>query len=240
MGKNIFLIFLFAAFITTSCTGEHIPGNPSEISPITDTPTPISTSTQIPVYPPFTDTPIPPTYTPTQTPTANLSPTMTPTFDYVKYVDSWSTYTNENFGFSFDYPTIYDVSPYSSCRVHVNTSEPWIFYLDLGYRSELAIANNDLSSFSDYVDRWVQSIKNREDWSLWSRYGRVINSYQAATIEYNFSIRYGTTTFFGKNHNIYIFNWTAGSGCDIPEIRLYEYDAYNHAVETFKFITPHP
>ncbi len=242
---HVIIELMAIGMISVGCSYSRpeipLTNTPSFSATFTTTPRAIPTHTNTPrrsVSPIPSNTAFPTTtVTPTQskTPTAYPSPTMTTTFDYAKYVNAWSTYNNEKYAFSFEYPTIYTLPPYSDCRVRVFTSKPWIFYLNFGHRSELAIANNDLPSFSEYVDRWVQSRENPPDWSLWSRYGRVINSSQAATIEFSFSIRWGTTTFFGQKQNIYIFNWTAGGGCDIPEIKLYEYDAYNHALETFKF-----
>lgn len=173
------------------------------------------------------------------TPSVKKTPTINPVL-----IGVYKQYINDEFGFSFEYPAAYDVEPYTICglvpRKNVNDDmgQPYQFFMNIGFRGEFGILENGFSSLGEFVDQWIQRKETSGSWILSTRINREINGSQATTIEYRFGGRggYATSTFFGLSDQVYIFNISAGAFCDFPEVGLNEFDDFNHAIETFKFI----
>jgi hypothetical protein len=145
--------------------------------------------------------------------------------------NEWSTYSSGTQPpFSFEYPSLYDSAAYSACKITQESSANYLLYLRFGYRSELAVARNDLQSLDSYVERWRQGM------DIESENYQTINGLQGVTIDYRFggTNRFGSSTFINQDDLIYIFNFTAGGTCDLAEINLNEITIFNHAIETFK------
>lgn len=177
------------------------------------------------------------------TPSVKITPTINPAL-----IGAYNQYINDEFGFSFEYPAVYDIEPYTICglvpRENVNDDmgQPYQFFMNIGFRGEFGILENGFSSLGEFVDQWIQQKVASSSWILSSRINREINETQAITIEYRFGGRggYATSTFFGLSGQVYIFNISAGAFCDFPEVGLNEFDNFNHAIETFKFIPTVP
>jgi len=144
--------------------------------------------------------------------------------------------SNNKYGYSFEYPKLYETNTYSTCMPTVIDSDYYLQYLRFGYRSELAIAVNKLPSFDQFVDQWIIGMDIEYKDYQW------INDIKAITVDYRFGglNRFGTTTFIGQDDLVFIFNFTAGGSCDLDEIGLDEYTIYRHAVETFKLYSYNP
>jgi hypothetical protein len=158
--------------------------------------------------------------------TATATPTSRPTLDFTLFVNAWRTYRNEAYGFSFEYPAIYDET---GCGPSVsNETEIYV-----GGRSALYIEDANGRSIDEYIDF---SIK-RNEFTLQSQTEGSVNGFRAVTIEYRFSSlnRWGIATIFQRRDKIYTFNFTAGVTCDFPESQVFELDAYFHMMQSFKF-----
>jgi hypothetical protein len=207
----------------TQTTGPIIatPTRTATVQNLTETPTKIQTYQPSAAIPSSQETSIP-----------------TPTIDYSGLVDIWSMYTNTIYGFAFEYPKLYDTKAYSDCMVKQINNEAYILYIVWGYRSEFGISKNNVPSFNQYVEEWIDGM------NVTSRNDQSINGQEAVTIEYRFGglNRFGTTTLINGNENnqIFVFNFTAGGLCDLSDIGPDEYTAYKHAVETFSIFTPYP
>jgi len=151
--------------------------------------------------------------------------------------DEWSTYSSDTQPpFSFEYPSLYDRAAYSACKITPESSANYLLYLRFGYRSELAVARNDLHSLDSYVERWKQGMNLESD-----NY-QTVNGLQGVTIDYRFggTNRFGSSTFISQDNLIFIFNFTAGGSCDLADINLNELTIFNHAIETFKLGAANP
>jgi len=175
-----------------------------------------------------------------------VTPTATATIDYSPYLDDWSVYTNEQYGFSFEYQSIWDMPPFNSCGIVEYTQDqqtsPMFFYMTLGYRGEFAIYSANGLSRDAFVSQWILGHTIPDEWELEDRENKFINGLGATFIAYRFGGlgRYGESYFFNANDNIYLFNLTGGGFCEFPEIGLHETDLFWDAVNTFSFITHTP
>lgn len=230
----IYLLIMVFLFVACSTSNQTINTQISTSLTVTSLLNSTVTKTTKPATPPPTLTLT--NESPSLSPTFLPSLTPNPTSDYSGLVDAWSIYSNGVYGFSFEYPKLYDAESYLQCRVRKINSRPYILYINFGYRSELGILVNDMPSFSQFVDRWINGM------DITSQTEQYINELEAVTIEYRFGglNRYGTSTFLIRNNDIFVFNFTAGGFCDLSEIGLDEFTAYKHAVTTFKLFTPYP
>jgi hypothetical protein len=141
----------------------------------------------------------------------------------------WMTYRNEEHGFKFQYPKIYDTKEeYQSCRITERDGE-----FNIGGRSSLSIVNSEEINLSKYVDQLI-NIKIEDIDAKESRY---INGREAISISYRFGGvgRFGVATFLFKDKKVFTFNYTAGASiCDYKDIS--DYVVYEKMVSTFRFI----
>ena len=175
-----------------------------------------------------------------------LTLTPTATIDYAPYLDSWLIYTNQQYGFLFEYQSIWDLSPFERCGIVEHTQDlptrTMFFYMRLGYRGEFAIYPASGMTRDAFVNQWILGHTLPDEWELEDRENKFINGLGATFIAYRFGGlgRYGESYFFNANDKIFLFNLTAGGFCEFPEIDLHETDLFWHAVNTFSFITPTP
>jgi hypothetical protein len=151
--------------------------------------------------------------------------------------DEWSRYSSDiQPRFSFEYPSLYDSEAYSACKITQESSANYLLYLRFGYRSELAVAKNDLQSLDSYVERWRQGM------NVESEVSQTINGLKGISFDYRFggTNRFGSSTFIGQDDLIYIFNFTAGGTCDLAEIDLNEITIFKHAIDTFRLGSTDP
>lgn len=165
--------------------------------------------------------------------------------DFSLFADSWIRYTSEEYGISFEYPAVYDVSPYqeNNCGVKVSTFPDGV-YIDVGMRISLAIIEAGSSTLMEYVDNYLKDREARE-FILTSRTDTTVGGVEAIMLEYRFggTNRYGTATFFRHGDRIFGLNFTAGVFCESIVVEdtqsgMTELGAYFHILESFEFTPP--
>jgi len=144
---------------------------------------------------------------------------------------AWSTYSNDQFGISFEYPAVYDLPSNQDCGVKVS-SLPDGTEISIGYRSFLLIQSSSGVGLQEYVDTLIA----QKQWRLDSQENVLLGGENAIRFDYRFGgSRFGTATVAIYNNKFYVFNFTAGIFCDIPEANLNEGYAYEHWLESLKF-----
>jgi len=181
-----------------------------------------------------TATPLPPpTYQPImwRTPTADIS--------HLQGVQN--VYRNIGIGFSFEYPAVYDVEPYKDCGVKERRKDEALV-LTLGFQSDLVVKDIDGLSFDEYVEPLMARFQEPDKtWLLESQNYHTINSDEALTIEYavgspESGYRGGwTATFLKHGTYMFTFNFLHGERCDIPDIEVDEFKAYEHMIASLHF-----
>jgi hypothetical protein len=140
----------------------------------------------------------------------------------------WKTYRNGIYGFTFEYPAIYDELPYrDSCGLKENSDG-----IQLGHQIQLLFLDSGGLNLTEYTSNLLQS----KGWGVDSQQNEPINGVEATTIQYRFggTNRFGTFTLVKPDNRIFAFNFTAGSFCDIPENQASEPNVYSHMIETFR------
>ena len=109
----------------------------------------------------------------------------------------WKTYRNETYGFSFEYPAIYDEPAYrDSCGLKENSEG-----IRLGLRSGLRISNSGGWSLEQYAN----DLLTGRDWSVDVPKNGIVSGLEALTVEYRFggANRYGTFTLVKRAELIF-------------------------------------
>ena len=226
------MALIFALTIATSCA------SPSFISPTAES---LAATTTV-LTPTFAlsrmVTPPSSTPTPQTLPSATASATMsaTPTIDLASLIDVWAIHTDQERGFSFEYPALYNYAPYQAdCGIRTVTDG-----IAVGALNYLLIFSDVNTDFHSFVDRTINEKKTQNGWVIESRRETEINQQSSITIEYRTDAnggRYGTVTFFydNKRASVYAFNIVGFSiDCDIPGSKLNEYSLHDHMIQTFK------
>ncbi len=156
--------------------------------------------------------------------------------DYVNIAD-WQTYRNEEYGFEFKYPTIYDEKEeYESCRLRESINKdvnPHLF-ISLASRVWLQILDPEGLTLSEYVDKKTDS----ELIELESKKTTLVGGKEAVSLTYRLlgSGAYGLMTLLEKDGKIYMFSLERPvSKCfEIENISVFT--VYGKILSTFKFI----
>lgn len=183
-----------------------------------------------------------PTATPSPSLTPTSTPTATPTLDYARFVDSWKTYRNEKYGFTFEYPAIYDEPPFArSCAVREDPNGVYV-----GERTDVLFLDPQGLDLEQYVANWARDCQCTEegiekgecDCWIEAQSDTVVDGLPAITVDYRFGglNRFGTFTMVEHGGHIFAFELTAGAFCDVDEIRLRELDVYDRLIRTFHFL----
>ena len=179
---------------------------------------------------PFSET-LPASPTPVATFPGASTPELAPT-EVQTTTDSasiWKTYQNEMYGFSFEYPAIYEEMPYKdSCGLQENSDG-----IRVGQRSELLFLDSGGLELAEYTNNLLQG----KDWNVDSRESQLIDGLEAITVQYRFggTNRFGSLTLVKDEQRIFAFSFSAGGFCEIPESpTLSEPNAYAHMLETFR------
>ncbi len=155
----------------------------------------------------------------------------------------WTTHRNDQYGFSFEYPAIYDEEANrETCGVRTDTNledprmGPIKFQIQVGLQIYLFVLDPQGSSLGDFVNRFVKEREGAE-WILQSKRDISVHEVKGKKIDFRFGglRRYGTVTFVKRSGNIWLFAFTAGAQCDFPEQGIEELAAYEHMLKTFKF-----
>ncbi len=140
----------------------------------------------------------------------------------------WKTYRNDVYGFTFEYPAIYDEAAYSdTCGI-----KPSDAGIHLGHQIDLFFLNANGQDLTQFADNLIQT----KGWSIDSQTHDPINGLEAAAIQYRFggTNRFGTFTLVKQGEQIFAFNFSAGGFCEVPTDQPAESAAYSHMIETFQ------
>ena len=140
----------------------------------------------------------------------------------------WKTYRNDDRGFTFEYPAIYDEAPYSeSCGLKESSDG-----VHLGHQIDLLFLNSGGVGLAEFTSDLLQS----KGWSVDSQTTEPLNGLEAVAIQYRFggTNRFGSATLVKDGDLIYAFNFSAGGFCEVPDPQASEPNAYSHMLETFR------
>ncbi len=186
---------------------------------------------------PIAASPIPPldvTMPPTVTPI--LLSTSGPTQILATLEAAWKTYHSDNYGFSFQYPSVYDEAQYQTCAVKV-VEQPDGTRFSLGHQSFLDIQWMGDVDIRAYVDELIERKQAEEAWAVELQKTRVVGGEDSIEINYRFGgvNRFGTATFLKHKDLLLTFNFYAGTFCDVSELNLVETQAYSQWINSLRF-----
>ncbi len=147
----------------------------------------------------------------------------------------YKTYRNEEYGFEFKYPAIYDEKEeFQSCglKENINTIEPYLFVSVAG-RVWVQILDSEGLNLSEYIDK-----KTKQDLKIESRKNGMIDGNESIEISYRISgsNAWGEMAFILKNKNFYAFSLERPNfECDSEIDNISIYSVYGTVISTFKF-----
>lgn len=154
----------------------------------------------------------------------------------------WKVYRNEQIGFEFLYPAVYDAE--KACRLGARTNQVWI-----GERTTINVLKSEDLSIQQYPNRFLDRKAAPIDrldvdeygWKIESKESISIGGHDAVRIEYQFGgmIRHGEAVFVAdaKNGRVLRFNIVAGGFlCDFPDHNVYESAVFYTILESFRFL----
>jgi hypothetical protein len=153
--------------------------------------------------------------------------------------DSWVTYEDKNYGFTFEYPAVYDYEPY---KVNCGVRKPNGDIIKVGALNDLFIIPTTSSDLAAYVKELIET-KQAGGWVIETTQTSEFNQQQAITMEYRTDAnggRYGKAVFFYDKTRalIYAFGVVGfDTYCGVPGSKLNEYSLQEHLVNTFR-MTP--
>ena len=173
----------------------------------------------------------------TASPMVVSTPTEGP-FDFSTIADQWRTYQNNIYGFAFEYPAVYAEGPYSFCAPREFPSQDGVT-VTVGMRSDLSIFDAQGQTLQEYVDGRIADLQSGDPyWELASRKETTHAGVDAISIDYRFGglSRIGSALVLKRGSDLYLFSFTFGAFCDVPETGLYEWDVYPRMVNSFKWL----
>jgi hypothetical protein len=159
-------------------------------------------------------------------------------FDFTDLTDKWLTYQNERYEFSFEYPAVYAAEPYAYCDLREVPFQDGVM-ITIGMRSDLYVFDSQGRTIEEYVDLSIEENQTGDpDWELVNRKETTHAGVDAISIDYRFGkfSRIGSARVFKRGTDMYVFNFTFGAFCDVPELELYEWDAYPRMVSSFMWL----
>lgn len=165
-----------------------------------------------------------------------LTPPATPTLPYDPS-RPWKTYQDHTFGFTMEYPAIYDEPPYGeTCGLKASNEG-----IHLGRQLELRFLYSGGLSLEEYTSNLLAG----KDWRVEVRQYETVSSLPAITMQYRFggTDRFGMITLVEYNGLIYAFGFTEGDFCEIPGNQLSEDVAFYRMTSSFRILavpTPQP
>jgi hypothetical protein len=149
----------------------------------------------------------------------------------------WRTYQSALYGFTFEYPAVYEDAAYKDTCGLKETAEG----IQIGQRIEVRYLDSGGLSLAEFADNFVKG----QGWNVDSQSSASINGSDAISVQYRFggTNRFGSITFISNNGRIYAVNFSAGSFCEMPDAQASEPNAYSRIVESFRFdqaVTPSP
>lgn len=151
--------------------------------------------------------------------------------------DQWKSYSNPTYGFSFDYPAVYESPNFGFCKVRDQKALPQgaLYALDLGSRIQITLVKTD-QALPAVVDAFRQDPLH-QDFQFDAPKDRTVGGAPAVVLPYRSggTNRYAETALFVKDNILYRIDVGTPSACDVPEINLKELDAYSRVLDSFKF-----
>lgn len=153
---------------------------------------------------------------------------------------TWKTYHNKQYGFSFEYPAIYDQPRYrEQYGIHVSDKPEESdlgrtkFSLTMCYRVYLDIYDARGLSLEAFLNR---ALKKGAFDNLESKTVTSVNGVKGYQVDYRFGgmHRFGTLTLLKKENHIFVSHTEAWGGNEDDPVS--EWDAYDKMIDTFKFI----
>jgi hypothetical protein len=141
----------------------------------------------------------------------------------------WLTYHNAVYGFSFEYPAIYESTAFqASCGLKENADS-----LQIGHQIMLQTLDSGGLSLADFANQFLAA----KGWSMDTQANTTVNGAEAIAFQYRFggTNRFGSLTFISHAGKIVVLNFTAGGFCEVPQAEFSEPSAYTHLVQTFRF-----
>jgi hypothetical protein len=188
-----------------------------------------------------------PTAEPSSTPTSSPSPSPNATIHAL--AGEWRTYRNEEIGFQFEYPALYDINYRGmecSPTFHSPGRRGLLWEGGVGLRIWFRGRGGRGIELETYLETYLQQLidsgaRISDTPEFVENSGQIVmgpNGEEKVTIEYRFGTlnRYGSTTFILKNDRFVEIIDTAGAACDYDDIGVYEYEAALRIIETFQFI----
>lgn len=168
------------------------------------------------------------------------SPTITPyqtsALDFSQYIDKWITYENEDYGFSFEYPAIYDEFTYCSLRHHdpePDVSDQSGVFLQLGSRIDLIFQSEPKTTVDEYIDEITQGARDIEviPTPLADAEGRLVY-FRAGGPG-----RLSTVYIADQQTQRVVVSLLPPWLCDFPDAEVSEGVTFEHLVDSFRFST---
>ncbi len=154
------------------------------------------------------------------------------------YQGQWETYSNAEYGFSFEYPAAYDGSDFGFCAARANDTAPEgsLFALSLGSRTSLVLSDAGGQDLQAVVDAYRGDPTHQAD-QFDAATERTVGGVDALVLPYRSggTNRYAEAVFFIKGSTLYRVDTGTPSACDVPAINLRELDAYSHLLDSFAF-----
>ena len=237
---------LFVFLLLAACANQEAESQKNEVDNATpsSTPKPVASSTVTIIPSTATITPSPaiaPSATNPETPTPTSSdipwspPSFLPTemvgLDLSEFIDAWKVYSNTQYGFSFEYPVIYDEIGY--CAIWENEKTTGGISIGIGSRISVDVEPvNPEYTIDSFVEEFTKNLEHLE----------IVPTPLAGQDGYYISYRYGglgrlDEVFVVVNDSLrVIFEMTYPVGCDIWEVGMKERDVFDHVMESFTFI----
>ncbi len=166
-----------------------------------------------------------------------MSPTATP--DFARFEGAFSTYTNEEFGFAFDYPAVYDEELFLLCapRAYVSGDST---HIEMGPGTVLSILPAEGRTTDEFVDQTLAEMQASADYrDLEVGRGARAGNLVGVSLTYRFGAlnRLALVFVFTWRDHVYVAQYLTYGGfvCDVPEASVYELDLLSLMLRTFRF-----
>jgi hypothetical protein len=159
-----------------------------------------------------------------------MVPSAAPPTETPAPLSPWQTYQSSTYGFSLEYPAIYDTSPYAeTCGIGWGNEA-----LHIGHQIEIQF----VPSRGLNLDEYARDLLQEKDWRVESQREEGVSGLRAITVDYRFggANRFGTLTLLEYHGLVYIFQLMAGGSCVIPEYELTEPEVYAHVLQSFRIL----
>lgn len=147
--------------------------------------------------------------------------------DLSEFVDAWKTYENDELGFTFEYPLIYDEVGF--CEVIEQPTEHGGIAIQVGSRIQVIVEPIGDSTIDEYINYLTDDMDNVE----------IISTPIAGREGFYVEYRYGG---MGRLQEIYTvdvdslratFGLTGPWFCDFYQVSIWEPIAFEHILQTF-------